>query len=403
MAKSPEQLIAEANQRLSAGKIGVSIRQKSQRLYLRATLPPRPGSSKTEWHQQDMAIRIDGSPSVMANPAGIRHAEAEAKKVGGLIATRSFDWSPYLRQSSAVKSTAPLVKDRIKEFENHYFSRRKRTPKTLSTWDTYYKAILNKLPQDHPMDEDVLLCLFKAVIPGVTPTPTGSSTREKACGVMNAFGNFLGMDTSELKNYKGGYSSFRPLDIRTIPSDESIAEWRNLFVINGKRKSSIAYQYAYSVLATYGLRPFEFFHVDWETIKVAPGKIFVRDGKSGNAREVYPCFPQWWEEWKLYDPILPKPKASPSKRNCALGASVRASFAACKIPCHPYDLRHAWAIRTMKYGWPTSLSAKMMDHSEYIHGQIYLHWLRGSDYHETFEKLKSRDGQIEPPDSDLLR
>ncbi|MEH2114269.1 MAG: hypothetical protein V7K39_17460 [Nostoc sp.] len=59
-------------------------------LSLRATLPPKPGSSKTKPYQQYLALGI------YANPAGLQRVEAEAKIVGGLLARGEFDWSRYL-------------------------------------------------------------------------------------------------------------------------------------------------------------------------------------------------------------------------------------------------------------------------------------------------------------------
>jgi hypothetical protein len=69
------------NARLKAAQVGVSIRQKGNRLYLRATLPPKPGSTKKHPHQQDVSLKI------YANPAGLERAEAEARKLGAIRQT----------------------------------------------------------------------------------------------------------------------------------------------------------------------------------------------------------------------------------------------------------------------------------------------------------------------------
>jgi hypothetical protein len=78
------------NNRLKAGKIGVAVRQRGDRLSLRATLPPKPASNKEHWHQQDISLGI------YANVAGLQAAEAEAKLLGGRIASGEFNWSQYL-------------------------------------------------------------------------------------------------------------------------------------------------------------------------------------------------------------------------------------------------------------------------------------------------------------------
>lgn len=83
-----------AQARLRDGKIGVSLVNRGHRLYLRATLPPKPGSGREDWHQQYISLGI------YANSQGIQVAEAEAKKIGGLIALKEFDWQPYIRRNS---------------------------------------------------------------------------------------------------------------------------------------------------------------------------------------------------------------------------------------------------------------------------------------------------------------
>jgi len=75
------------NQRLKGAKVEVTVRQKGNRLYLRSTLPPKPGSQKTKPYQQDLAFKI------YANPARLEKAEAEARKLGALLAYKEFDWA----------------------------------------------------------------------------------------------------------------------------------------------------------------------------------------------------------------------------------------------------------------------------------------------------------------------
>ncbi|MEH2156484.1 hypothetical protein [Nostoc sp.] len=60
------------NDRLKKALIGVRVEARGDRLSLRATLPPKPGSNKTKPYQQYLALGI------CANPAGLQRAEAEA-------------------------------------------------------------------------------------------------------------------------------------------------------------------------------------------------------------------------------------------------------------------------------------------------------------------------------------
>jgi len=70
--------LSQANGRLRAANVGVTIRQKGNHLYLRATLPPRPGSDRVQPFQQRIALGYH------ANPAGLKLAE-EARKIGALL------------------------------------------------------------------------------------------------------------------------------------------------------------------------------------------------------------------------------------------------------------------------------------------------------------------------------
>ncbi len=74
----------QANGRLRAAKVGVTVEMKGNRLYLRATFPPKADSTKSSPFQQRLALGCH------ANPAGISFAEAEARKIGALLDCKQF-------------------------------------------------------------------------------------------------------------------------------------------------------------------------------------------------------------------------------------------------------------------------------------------------------------------------
>jgi hypothetical protein len=84
MAKSIEQYITEANARLKAGKTGMVIELRFNKLCLRGQLPPRPGSVKVEAYSQRVPLKYLG------NPAGIAQAEADAFLVAGQLIKEKF-------------------------------------------------------------------------------------------------------------------------------------------------------------------------------------------------------------------------------------------------------------------------------------------------------------------------
>jgi len=106
-------------------KVRVVIGVKGDRLHLRATFPPKPNSDKPQPYQQRLALGYH------ANPTGISLAETEARKVGALIDCHQFSWEPYLIQNLIADSGA--IADWVVKFEQHYFDRRARNPKSMTT------------------------------------------------------------------------------------------------------------------------------------------------------------------------------------------------------------------------------------------------------------------------------
>ncbi|MGL6340995.1 MAG: hypothetical protein ACRC80_17880, partial [Waterburya sp.] len=83
-----------------------------------------------------------------------------------------------------------------------------------------------------------------------------------------------------------------------------------------------------------------------------------------NARLIWCLYPEWWEMWNLGDIDQPFPQVS-GKTNSDLGDRVNKAFKRYGFS-HPYNLRHAWAIRAIGF-IPVELAAPMMDHSVLEH------------------------------------
>jgi hypothetical protein len=93
-----KKLLQEANAHLKQGRIKVAIECRDQfgSLYLRATLPPKPGSSKSFPHQQRIALRSEQGISLKITPVGIKHAEQQAKRLSADLMMGKFDWAVWL-------------------------------------------------------------------------------------------------------------------------------------------------------------------------------------------------------------------------------------------------------------------------------------------------------------------
>lgn len=220
----------QANGRLKNGKIGIKIEAKGTMLYLRATLPPKPGSNKYKPYQQRIAIGIH------ANLAGVSLAEQEAKKVGYLLDAGLFTWDPYLQQQPDVVNT---VAEWVTKFEQDYFSRRSRNPKSQSTWDSTYKRVFKTLNGAATLSADLLYA-------AIHTTPPDSHERRRYCMVLQALAKFADIPL-DVKPLRGAYS-VRKLTPRDLPTNDSILLWYDHI-------KSPAWQWVYGILATFGLRP----------------------------------------------------------------------------------------------------------------------------------------------------
>lgn len=354
--------LVELNNQLKSANIGVCVRQKGNRLYLRATLPPKPGSKRKEPHQQEVALGI------YANPPGFKRAKGEAIALGAALALKQFSWELYVK-AEAIKPK--LVSDWVKEFEVDYFTRRQRNPKSETTYEKDYRLTFNRL------DPNVMLTkeLLKEAI---AATPPDTRTRQRYCMALGALAKFAGIEI-DLRSFRGSYSPSKA-QARELPRDELIEKWRSLLVNPG-------WQWVYGMLAVYGLRPHEVFHLDLERLRAREKGLRVLDGKTG-ARLVFPFPLSWWEEWRLWEVVLPTVTAN---SNSEYGNRVQQCFKRAGLPFRPYDLRHAWAVRTLDLGLDLTLASQQMGHSVQVHSQIYHRWISEKTHQEAFDRLLRRD------------
>ena len=73
-----------------------------------------------------------------------------------------------------------------------------------------------------------------------------------------------------------------------------------------------------------------------------------------------------------------------------VGRRVSEQFRRYALPITPYDLRHAWAIRTIHIGLPDTVAARMMGHSVAIHTRTYHHWITRRDQQQAVDAALAR-------------
>ena len=361
--KSVDELLVEANGRLRAGRAGVTISPVKGMLYLRATLPPKPSSSKDKPYQQRLSLGI------RANVPGVKKAEAEARKLSADLANKEFDWGNWT--NSDRPSSAKTIGDWVSEFEADYFRRRGRTPKTETTWDKDYRLPFSRLPQHRQLTGDIL------IETAVSLWDPDTRSRQRACACFGRLAKFAGIEVN-LSQYRGDYSP-KAVNPRDLPSDEAIVKlW--------KSEENESWRNAIALIATYGLRPHEIFYVEQgTTLKEPPGVCTVTDGKTG-WRQVWPYMPEWWELFGLNGSlVLPSLTA---RKNQEYGIRIAQWVKRHDYGIVPYDLRHAWAARTAVMGLDPAIAAKMMGHDLSVHTKVYHQFISKASLQAAWERSK---------------
>lgn len=355
--------LRQVNGRLKASKVGVRVEQHGNTLRLRATLPPKPGSSASEPSQQRISL---GLP---ANPDGLRRAEKEARLMGAQLAAREFDWARW-GHDAAPQAAAWHCGAAIEGFRAAYLA----AGGTLDTWEGDYFKPLRKLPQGAVLGPEVLQQLVMATEPN-------SRSRVRCCVAAGALAKFAEVEF-DASPYRGNYSPTKVAP-RDLPTDEAIVEARNSV-------QNPAWRWVFGMMATYGLRNHEVFHVDLSCFP----RVKVRETTKTGAREVWPCYPEWAEEWGLNYPIFPP--VDLNRSNQKIGHSV-SKYLSPRLAFVPYDLRHAWAIRTLLFGWPVELSARQMGHSVDVHTRTYQRWISSQQIESVYRLLVERADRPRPP------
>ena len=353
-----KQLIAKANQRLKIAEIGVRIEQKGM-LTLRATLPPKANSSKTSPHQQRIYLGI------RPNKSGVKRAEKEAKKLGGLLACKEFSWDIYIKQDDPRELSAG---EWVRRFEKFYFQKRKRTHKSEYTWKVDYHNIFKRLDPSKPLTPELILSTC-------TDTEPETKQRKRACMALGALAQFAEIEIN-LKPYAGSYTA-KSHARRDLPDDTKIAT--TYYQIKNP-----SWQWVYGMLAAYGLRNHEVFRLDLKALQSGDPIITVLPNTKTGTRRVWGFFPEWFEEWKLWEVKLPD--INIDRSNAAIGRTVTQYFRR-NLPFQPYDLRHCWAIRTLEFGLEITLAAQQMGHSVKVHTDLYHHWISERHHQRAYEIL----------------
>jgi integrase len=377
--------IAKLNDRLKAARLGLRVERRGSLLSLRGTLPPRPGSHRLRPHQQRIPL---GLP---ATKAGLKQIEQEAKLIAARLIERTFNWADYLLADDVAEPANVSLDDQISQFQQHLLSRPGADVTALAalktTWEKAYAPYLKKLLAQ--TNEQPHQSLGAAIVATLEALPPHSRSRQVGCTALKAFAEFhqiaLPKDVDTLWGSYGSHKTQR----RELPSDEDILAWYD-------RIPNPAWQTVYGLMAAYGLRNHEVFFCDRSELMAGAveARITVLEMTKTGLHDVWPFYPEWVERFRLRQGHLPPINTDLTQTTLQrVGQQVALQFKRYGVPFSPYDLRHAWAVRTIHFGLPDTVAARMMGHSVAIHTRTYHRWITLRDQRQAVQTaLQNRAG-----------
>ncbi|MDZ8240565.1 MAG: hypothetical protein RMZ69_26015 [Nostoc sp. ChiQUE01a] len=254
--------IEQANQQLAKKGSRVVLYRRSNRIWLRGTLPPKPHiPGKDKDYRQFVSL----GPNAIASEKGIKYAMGKAEILTGQLMAGTFSWDDWLDMDKVAPTRveARLVKDWCAEYEKDYWERVKKTPDREANWKKDHGLVFSRLPQNQPLTIKILLEYIKTTEPDSRP-------RKRACDYCYKLAEFADLEGREqIKKLTGNYSA-KSVDPRILPSDEAIFDFCNSI-------EDPNWRWVVQMLATYGLRNYEPFRLSMEDFPV----VRVLQGKTG--------------------------------------------------------------------------------------------------------------------------
>ena len=234
-------LLQDANAELKRGRVGVSVQQMRNRLFLRSVLPSKvDGKGAT---QQRVPTGELATKSGLKRSVNLAHKLATEKKL------ESFDWSNWLRSAPSEQSRAEVqtesqtVEAWVQRFKVDWWD-----DKTLDTtaqksqakrsWYAY-EVQFNRIPnQKDLLTVDLLVEVAKT-------TKAGSKPRHEFCQKAKALAKFA--DLPGIKKLEKVHTKY-VAKVPKLPTDEE------LFAFAEKHRHDGRFGWCFAALVVYGCR-----------------------------------------------------------------------------------------------------------------------------------------------------
>ncbi len=377
--------LRKTNQGLADRGIRLRIEQRGSRLNLRGPLPCKSKESLIRTQRLNLGLT--------ANQDGLEEAQKVLELVLLELHRKKFDWSNWSKKTlqNSPKRNLTSIEDQIKKFEIVFFDdpyRRKSIPGCLSTWKSSYLPYLRRLLKlaGKSQSQINVNLLTKTLL----SYQEQSRSRLQCATSLGAFARHLNLTLPENWYAEAAGYGMHKARFRRLPNDELII--KSFYQIPNPK-----WRLVYGLMATYGLRNHEVFFCDLSTLNHGSDKVLrVLPLTKTGEHQTWPFHPLWFQKFQLeelgkgYNAL---PRVNIDLKTTTLqqvGRRVAEQFKRYKLPLTPYDLRHAWAIRTIHIGLPDTVAARMMGHSVTIHTKTYHHWITRRDQQKAVDDALAR-------------
>ena len=365
--------INNVNDKFATNGSKLKIEKRGEKLNIRGSLPSKEDKNNFKIQRISLGLKADIS--------GLEEAKKKLQLINLQLELNQFDWinwigDPYKKQ----KKDGFELPDRLNQFEKFFFKENRsdfRTSTRKTTWSSSYKPYMKRMLNIYnDYENEALEKIFQKTLESYRE---GSRSRKQCATSLGVLAKFLDINLPEdWKLNSRGYG-LNKAGFRDLPEDELIEKlWETI--------PNKSWKFVFGLMATYGLRNHEVFFCDLSSLTNFGDKIIrvLPTTKTGE-HQVWPFHPEWVEKFEL-SKLGENPKLLPNiNRDLKIttlqniGKKITDQFKRYSLRIKPYDLRHAWAVRTIFYDLPDTVAARMMGHSVSLHTQTYHHWITKRD------------------------
>ena len=377
------------NENFALNGYKLKIEKRGEKLNIRGSLPDKKDLSINKVQRISLGLNADF--------LGLEEAKKKLQLLNLELELKQFNWNNWTiatrmqtdnNKEDLIKKTKQFEESFFKEPRNEFLSSTRKT-----TWKSSYMPYIKRMISIYKNEDNENLS--NIFLNTLNSYKEGSRSRKQCGTTLNVFAKFIEHTLpEEWKLMSRGYGLKRA-SFRQLPNDSQIEElWREI--------PNQSWKFVFALMATYGLRNHEVFFSDLSALKDNEDKIIrvLHSTKTGE-HQVWPFHPNWVEKFELYK-LGENPELLPNiNRDLKIttlqniGKKITDQFNRYKLKIKPYDLRHAWAVRTIFYDLPDTVAARMMGHSVSLHTQTYHHWITKRDQQKAVNNalLKFKRGE----------